>query len=68
MTFALSSSLKYIPIIYRGMIKKTSHMRPIYLKLLRVVEEVKSALNHGVHKKVVYMAMNKPWCHFNKKC
>ena len=43
-------------------------MRPIYLKLLRVVEEVKSALNHGVHKKVVYMAMNKPWCHFNKKC
>ena len=46
--FALSSSPNYIPIKYRGMIKKTNHLRPIYLKLLRVME-LKSALNRGLY-------------------
>ena len=51
--FALSSSPNYIPIEYKNMIKKMSHLRPIYLKLLCVVE-LKNASNHGVYKKAIW--------------
>jgi hypothetical protein len=75
MMYALWSSLNHIPIKYTGPIKKTSHLRPIYVRVSFICWQIYWIFFCGgaLHSLVMWTSMSKVklqllWLVFGKVC